>query len=73
MTALARQQQQHKSLIMPWRRGHRNCIKIRVQIPPGVDVMITIFCDFCQFSAKNLALFSKTNVMTKILYNLALF
>jgi hypothetical protein len=48
MTALARQQQQqqHKSLIMPWRRGHRNCIKIRVQIPPGVDVMITIFCDF---------------------------
>jgi hypothetical protein len=20
---------------------------------PGVDVMISIFCDFCQFSAKN--------------------
>jgi hypothetical protein len=30
---------------------------------PGVDVMITIFCDFCQFSAKKLAFFSKTNLM----------
>jgi hypothetical protein len=30
---------------------------------PGVDVMITNFCDFCQFSAKKLAFFSKTNVM----------
>jgi hypothetical protein len=29
----------------------------------GVDVMITIFCVFCQFSAKKLAFFSKTNVM----------
>jgi hypothetical protein len=29
----------------------------------GVDVMITIFCDFCQFSAKKLAFFSKTNVV----------
>jgi hypothetical protein len=25
--------------------------------------MITIFCDFCQFSAKKLAFFLKTNVM----------
>jgi hypothetical protein len=41
--------------------------------PPGVDVMITIFCDFCQFSAKKLAFFSKTDVMIKILHNLALF
>jgi hypothetical protein len=32
----------------------------------GVDVMITIFSDFCKFSAKNLALFSKTNVMITI-------
>jgi hypothetical protein len=40
---------------------------------PGVDVMITIFCDFRQFSAKKLAFFSKTNVMIKILHNLALF
>jgi hypothetical protein len=30
---------------------------------PGVDVMIIIFGDFCQFSAKKLAFFSKTNVM----------
>jgi hypothetical protein len=40
---------------------------------PGVDVMIVIFCDFLQFSAKKLACFSKTNVMIKILDNLALF
>jgi hypothetical protein len=40
---------------------------------PGVDVMIEIFCYFWQFSAKKLAFFSKTNVMLKILYNLALF
>jgi hypothetical protein len=40
---------------------------------PGVDVMITIFCDFRQFSAKKLAFFSKTNVMIKILHNLAVF
>jgi hypothetical protein len=30
---------------------------------PGTDVMITNLCDFCQFSAKKLAFFSKTNVM----------
>jgi hypothetical protein len=35
----------------------------------GVDVMITIFCDFRQFLAKKLAFFSKTNVMIKILHN----
>jgi hypothetical protein len=33
---------------------------------PGVDVMITIFCDFRQFWAKKLAFFSKTNVMITI-------
>jgi hypothetical protein len=32
-------------------------------ITAGVDVMITIFCGFCRFSAKKLAFFSKTNVM----------
>jgi hypothetical protein len=31
----------------------------------GVDVMITILCDFRHFSAKKLAFFSKTNVMIK--------
>jgi hypothetical protein len=40
---------------------------------PGVDVMITIFCGFSLFSAKKLAFFSITNVMIKILHNLALF
>jgi hypothetical protein len=34
---------------------------------PGVDVMITIFSDFCQFSAKKLAFFYKTNVMFKLI------
>jgi hypothetical protein len=38
---------------------------------PGADVMITIFSDFCQFSAKKLAFFSKTNVMIKIFAKLA--
>jgi hypothetical protein len=33
---------------------------IRVQIPPGVDVMITIFYDFRQFSAKIIGVFLKT-------------
>jgi hypothetical protein len=39
----------------------------------GVNVMITIFCDFSQFSAKKLAFFLNTNVMIKNLHNLALF
>jgi hypothetical protein len=39
----------------------------------GVDVIITIFCDFSKFSAKKFAFFSKTYVMIKILHNLALF
>jgi hypothetical protein len=40
----------------------------------GVDVLITIFCDFWQFSAKKIGVFfSKTNVMIKILHYLALF
>jgi hypothetical protein len=39
---------------------------------PGVDVMITIFCDFCHFSVKKFAFFSKTNVMIKFLQNLAI-
>jgi hypothetical protein len=40
----------------------------------GVDDMITILGDFCQFSAKKLRKnISKTNVMIKILHDLALF
>jgi choline-glycine betaine transporter len=35
--------------------------------------MITIFCDFRQFSAKKLAFFSKTNVMIQFFAYLALF
>jgi hypothetical protein len=40
---------------------------------PGVDVMITIFSNFSKFSAKKLASFSKTNVMSQILQKLAEF
>jgi hypothetical protein len=47
--------------------------EIAIKLHQGVDVMITIFSDFRQFSAKKLAFFSKTNVMIKILHNLALF
>jgi hypothetical protein len=32
---------------------------------PGVDVMITIFCDFCQFTAK-VAFFSKKQCYDQI-------
>jgi hypothetical protein len=35
----------------------------------GVDVMITIFCDYRQFSAEKMSFFSKTDVMIKILNN----
>jgi hypothetical protein len=37
---------------------------------PGVDVVITIFCDICHVSAQNGVLL-KTNVMIQILQNLA--
>jgi hypothetical protein len=47
--------------------------KNNIQIRSGVDIMITIFCDLCQFSAKKLAFFSKTNVMIKILHKQAVF
>jgi hypothetical protein len=33
--------------------------------------MLTIFCDFCQFSAEELAFFSSANVMVKFLQKLA--
>jgi hypothetical protein len=39
----------------------------------GVDVMIAIFGDFRQFSAKKMAFVSKTNVMIILLNNSALF
>jgi hypothetical protein len=48
-------------------------LHIHMYIHPVVDVMITIFCNFWQFSAKKLAFFSKPNVMIKILHDLPLF
>jgi hypothetical protein len=43
------------------------------KIKKGVDVMIIIFCDFHQFSAKKLAFSSKINAMIQTLRNLAVF
>jgi hypothetical protein len=37
----------------------------------GVNVMITIFFDFCQFLAQKFALSHKTNVTNKFLQKLA--
>jgi hypothetical protein len=55
-------------------RKNRQIFKIiKLTTGPGVNVMITIFCDFRQLSVKILAFFSKTNVMIKILHNLAMF
>jgi hypothetical protein len=51
----------------------RNVCIHRSSARPWTDVMITIFGDFWQLSAKKLAFFSKTNVMIKIFQNLALF
>jgi hypothetical protein len=49
------------------RKGFRGIVSSEfVGLAPGVDVMITIFCDFYPFSAKKLAFFSKTNVMITI-------
>jgi hypothetical protein len=39
---------------------------------PGVDTMITSFCEFCQLSAEKSAFFSSTNVMIKLLQKLAI-
>jgi hypothetical protein len=40
---------------------------------PGVDVMITIFCDFCPFSAKNRRFSQKPMLGSQFLQKLALF
>jgi hypothetical protein len=42
-------------------------------VTTGVGVIITIFCDYRQFSAKKLAFFSKTNVMMIYFQKLAVF
>jgi hypothetical protein len=67
---------QKACLIVTWRDvtdGSEKRWSYLERRPSGVDVMITIFCDFWQFSVKKMAFFSKTNVMIKILNNLALF
>jgi hypothetical protein len=40
-------------------------------LDPGVYIIITIFGDFSQFTAKKKVFFSKTNVMIKFLQKLA--
>jgi hypothetical protein len=39
-------------------------------VRPGVDVTITIFCDFLRFLAKKLAFFSKNNVLINFMQKL---
>jgi hypothetical protein len=41
------------------------CVARTSYVCPGVDVMIIIFCDICQLSAKKMAVFSKPDVMIK--------
>jgi hypothetical protein len=67
----------YKQSKLNWIPGGTQCWKLNatqfVRFEPGVDVMITIFCDFSQFSAKKLAFFSETNVMINFFQNLVLF
>jgi hypothetical protein len=47
-----------------WNWAFENDLTIfarRKILKSGIDVIITIFCDFCQFSTNNLAFFSKAN------------
>jgi hypothetical protein len=43
-------------------KNHNWVIDFTNELVSGVDVIITIFYDFCQFSAKKMAFFSKSNV-----------
>jgi hypothetical protein len=65
----------HNNLFQKHVTGCLGAFRDSLTVPcvSGVDVMITIFCDFCHFSAIKLAVFSKNNVMIKLLHNLALF
>jgi hypothetical protein len=45
----------------------------RRTVRPGVDVMLTSFCDFHQFSVTKLAFYLKTNVMVHFMQNFAVF
>jgi hypothetical protein len=54
-------------------RGKYFLFSIRTTLATGVDVVITIFGNFSQFSAKKLAFFLNTNVMINFFHNLALF
>jgi hypothetical protein len=48
-------------------------VEVNIGNKPGVDVMITIFCDFPQLSAKKMVFFLNTNVVMNFFQNLALF
>jgi hypothetical protein len=47
-------------------QAHKSKWRKQLFDSPRVDVMITIFCDFCQFSAKQFAFFSKTKCYDQI-------
>jgi hypothetical protein len=60
----------------PARLALKKCIqgKVQTRMAPGVDVMITIFCDFRQFSEKMVFFFKKTNnLMVHLSHNSAVF
>jgi hypothetical protein len=54
-------------IFVPDVRHINSCCQLTASKRPGVDVMITNFCDFYQFSAKKLPFFSKVSVMIKFL------
>jgi hypothetical protein len=51
----------------------RPCCKINLSCQPGVDIMITIFCDLSQLFLRKMAFFLQTNVRIQILQKLAVF
>jgi hypothetical protein len=59
--------------ISPWKCNLKPRTAGEFESDQGVDVMITVFCDFDNFWRQKLAFFSKTNVMINFLHNLALF
>jgi hypothetical protein len=50
--------QRYKHSISGW-LGQSVLNQCALQLPPGVNVIITIFCDFRQFSAKKIGVFLK--------------
>jgi hypothetical protein len=52
--------------------GENRVLKTKIYSGTGVDVMVTTFCNFCQFSSKKV-FFPKINVLITLLQKLAVF